>query len=96
MFALGRKKVPGQRSNITLLVTSLWAILGLFILIVGHLTIVFYGYGKLNHIDALTELAQALPVLEKLHLYALAGLAIAMDIWILISHKKEREHKIKR
>jgi len=90
------KRIPGQRSNIQLLITSFWTILGLFILIVGHLTIAFYIYGTLNNIDSLDELAQILPVLKKIHLYLLAGLAVALDIWIIISHKKEREYKIKR
>ena len=93
---LSRKKLPGQRSNITLLITSFWAVLGLFILIVGHLTMVFYIYGQMQNMDALAELAQFMPILEETHLYILAALAIALDIWIIISHKKQREYKIKR
>lgn len=93
---LSRKKIPGQRSNITLLITSFWAVLGLFILIVGHLTIVFFFYGQMQNMDALQELASFIPILDKSHLYILAGLAIALDIWIIISHKKQREYKIKR
>ncbi len=93
---LSRKKLPGQRSNITLLITSFWAILGLFILIIGHLAIVFFIYGQMESMDALHELASFIPILEKTHLYILAGLAIALDIWIIISHKKQREYKIKR
>ncbi|WP_038247648.1 hypothetical protein [Ghiorsea bivora] len=93
---LSRKRIPGQRSNITLLITSFWAVLGLFVLIIGHLTIVFFIYGQMKNMDALHELALSMPVLEKSHLYILAGLAIALDIWIVISHKKQRKHKIKR
>jgi len=93
---LSRKKIPGQRSNITLLITSFWAILGLFTLIIGHLTMVFFIYGQMEDMDALAELAQFMPMLEKTHLYILAGLALALDVWIIISHKKQREYKIKR
>jgi len=93
---LSRKKMPGKRSNITLLITSFWAVLGLFILIVGHLAIVFFIFGEMQNMDTLGELALFMPILEKTHLYILASLAIILDIWILISHKKQREHKIKR
>jgi len=93
---MARKHLPGSRSNIALLVTSFWTILSLFILIVGHLVIVFFAYGKYTNTDALTDLASYLPVLESQHLYIIAILAIIADVWILISHKKERAHKIKR
>jgi len=93
---LSRKKLPGQRSNITLLITSFWAILGLLILIIGHLTIVFFIYGQIADVDALIDLVKFIPILGKSHLYILAALAVALDIWIIISHKKQREYKIKR
>jgi hypothetical protein len=93
---LKRKKIPGQRSNIALLVTSFWAVLGLLVMIIGHLAIAFFIYGKTQNIDALAELAQFMPMLKETHFYILAGLALALDVWIFISHKKQREHKIKR
>lgn len=91
-----RKPLPGQRSNITLIVTSLWTILGLFILIIGHLTLVFFVYGKMTGTEALVDLANYLMILEPKHLYIVAGLAIVADVWIMISYKKQREHKIQR
>lgn len=91
-----KNKILGQRSNITLLITVLWAAIGIFILIVGHLSIVFFIYSQIQGMDTLAKLAQVIPMLEKTHLYILAGLAMILDVWILISHKKQREYKIKR
>ncbi|MDQ7001627.1 MAG: hypothetical protein Q9N02_02925 [Ghiorsea sp.] len=70
--------------------------LGLFIFIVGNLSLPFYIYGQVQNMDALAKLSQFIPMLERKHFYILAGLAIIMDIWILISHKKQRAYKIKR
>ena len=94
-MALG-KTLPGQRSNVALLLTSLWTIVGLFVLIIGHLTMVFYAYGIFTGTDAIAELKAYLPMLEQEHFYIVAGLAILLDIWILVSQKKQREYKIKR
>lgn len=94
-MALGKRR-PGERSNIALLVTSFWTMLGLFILIVGHLTLVFYAYGLYTKTDALAELDTFIPILSQTQLYIVAGLAITLDVWIYISHKKQREYKIKR
>ena len=91
-----KKSLPGERSNIALLVTSTWAIISLFIIIIGHLVIAFFAYGKYTGTDALSELADYLPVLETPHLYMIAGLAVIADIWIIISQKKARDYKIKR
>ena len=91
-----RKRLPGQRSNIALLVTSFWTIIGLFILIVGHLVIAFFAYGKYTETDALSDLASYLPFIDAQYLYIVAGLALIADVWIVISHKKERNYKIQR
>lgn len=89
-------KLPGQASVLDLLVSGLWTLAGLFILIVGHLVLAFMIYGKVTHTDALKTLAGFLPILSPTHMYILAGLAIIADLWIFISHKKERADKIKR
>ena len=91
-----RKRIPGQRSNITLLVTGTWTILALFIVIVGHLVWAFFFYGLFTQTDALAELESAFPILTMPYLYILAALAVVGDIWIFISHKKQLEYKIKR
>ncbi len=93
---MARKHLPGQTSNIALLITSFWTILGLFILIVGHLAIAFFIYGEVTKTDALAELETYLPFLTKTHLFILAGLAVAGDVWVIISSKKQREYEIKR
>jgi cadmium resistance protein CadD (predicted permease) len=90
------KRLPGERSNIALFITSFWTIIGLFILIVGHLSIVFFIYGIATNTDALAELELFIPILEQNHLYIVAGLALLLDIWIIISQKKRRDYKIKR
>jgi len=89
-------KIPGQRSNIALLISSFWTVLGLFILIVGHLVWVFFAYGIITNTDTLAELALFTPTLTKTHFYIVGFLAVCIDIWIMVSLKKQREHKIKR
>jgi len=83
-------KIPGQTSTISLLISSFWTISALIILIVGHLVWVFMIYGILTHTDTLKELDTFLPMLSHLHMHILAGLALIMDIWIFVSHRKER------
>lgn len=79
-----------------LLVTGLFTVISLFIVIVGHLTILFFLYGMFTNSDALAELEKFVPMLSKPYLLIVAVLAIAVDIWIVISQKREREKKIKR
>ncbi len=93
MFA---KKLPGQTSFVALLVSGLWTVAILFVIILGHLTLVFAAYGMSTHSNTLAELEAYVPFLKETHLYILAGLAIAADIWIFISHRKERAYKIER
>ena len=93
---MARTRLPGHRSNIDLLLNSFWTIIGLFILIIGHLVMVLFAYGKYTETDALADLADYLPLLESNHLYIVAGLAVIADIWIVISHKKQLNHKIQR
>ena len=90
------QRLPGKRSNVQLLVTSVFTIISLFIMIIGHLAIVFYGYGIATGSETFKELAKFLPGLEEMHLFIIAGLAVAFDIWIVISQKKARDKKIKR
>jgi len=91
-----KKSIPGQRSNFALLVSSIWTILGLFIIIIGHLVIAFFIYGQLKQADAINELSAFLPFLETQHLYAIAVFAIIIDIWVMVSHKKAYEKQFKR
>jgi hypothetical protein len=90
------RRLPGQTSTFALLMSGSWAILGLFIIIIGHLVWAFIAYGFFTSSDALADLERFLPVLQQLHLYILAGLAILADIWVFISHKKARQYKIQR
>jgi hypothetical protein len=89
-------RLPGQTSPLALLVSGLWTVLGLFVLIVGHLVWAFMLYGMVTDTDALKDLESFLPMLSQTYMYILAGLAVVADIWILISHKKERAYKIQR
>jgi hypothetical protein len=89
-------RLPGQASPIALLVSGLWTMLGLFVLIVGHLVWAFLIYGMITDTDALKDLESFLPMLSQTYMYILAGLAVAADVWIWISHKKERAYKIQR
>jgi len=91
-----RKKVPGQRSNVAMLLSSIWAIAALFIIIVGHLVIVFYAYGKFTQTNALADLQTFLPMLSVTWLYALAGITVLMDIWIFNSQKKAFDKQFER
>ena len=88
--------LPGQANPFALLISGLWTVVGLFILIVGHLVWAFLLFGMVTHTDALKDLESFLPMLSPTYMYILAGLAIIADIWIFISHKKERAYKIKR
>jgi len=90
------KTLPGQRSNISLLLSSIWAVISLFILIIGHLTIVFIIYGKLEGRDTLLELEAFVPMLSQANLYVAAGLALLLDVWIIKSMHDQRHHKIRR
>jgi len=90
------KALPGQRSNIALFLSSIWAIISMFILIIGHLTIAFIVYGKLNDSNALLDLEAFLPVLSQTNLYITAGLALILDVWIFKSMRDQRRHKIQR
>lgn len=90
------KKLPGQPSSLALFTSILWTVLSLLILIIGHLVWVFVFFGLITHTDAIKDLELFLPLFKPFHLYILAGLALIADIWIFISHKKERAHKIKR
>jgi len=89
-------RTPGQSSFIALLVSGFWTILALFIFIIGNLVWVFVGYGFFMNTDALAELEQFLPMLGQNYLYALAALALAADIWVIHSQRKEHKNKIKR
>lgn len=89
-------RLPGQSSSFALLISSFWTILALFILIVGHLVWVFMIYGIMTNTDAIADLERFLPILQQMHLYILAGLAILADIWIFISQRNERKQRIKR
>ncbi|HID35801.1 MAG TPA: hypothetical protein EYP39_00255 [Ghiorsea sp.] len=89
-------RLPGQASVFALIISSFWAILALFILIIGHLVWVFIAYGMVTNTDAIADLERFLPVLQQLHLYMLAGLALLADIWILISQKNEHKQHLKR
>ncbi len=93
---MARTKLAGQRSNLALLLSSIWAILGLFVIIVGHVVITFFVYGKFTDSDALLELAVDFPFLEVSPLYLTAGLAIVLDIWMLISQKRAYEKQFQR
>ncbi|MDQ6989013.1 MAG: hypothetical protein Q9M19_03960 [Mariprofundaceae bacterium] len=93
---MAKKRVPGQRSSLALLLSSIWTILGLFVLIVGHVIIVFYIYGKMDDSDALAELAAFIPFLEPQYFYIVAGLAILVDIWAIISQKRAYEKQFQR
>ena len=89
-------RLPGQPSVFALIISSFWAILALFILIMGHLVWVFIAYGMMTNTDAIADLERFLPILQQLHLYILAGLAMLADIWIFMSQKNERKQRLKR
>ena len=89
-------RLPGQANPFALLVSGFWTVVGLFILIIGHLVWAFIVFGMVTHTDALKDLENFLPMLSQTHMYILAGLAIIADIWIFISHRKERAYKIER
>ncbi|MDX8387419.1 MAG: hypothetical protein R8M46_02650 [Ghiorsea sp.] len=90
------KRLPGSRSNITLLITSTWAFLGLSTLIIGHLSLVFIMYGLVKDIDGLAELESFFPLLSQTLLYLMTAAALILDVWIYVSHKKQLQHKIQR
>ena len=89
-------RLPGQTSSISLLISGFWTVSALLILIIGHLVWVFIAYGIATKTDALHELESFLPMLSQTHMYILAGLAVVADIWIFISHRKERTKHLQR
>jgi heme/copper-type cytochrome/quinol oxidase subunit 2 len=86
-------KLPGQASIFALLMSSAWTVTGLFVLIFGHLVIVFALYGRALDTNALAELERFIPFLKESYLFVLAGLAILLDIWIVYSVRAERKNK---
>jgi len=76
--------------------SAYWAILGLIVLIIGHLVWAFIIYGIITDSDALKDLEPFLPMLNATYMYILAGLAVLADIWIFVSQKKERNRALKR
>ncbi len=85
---------PGKRSTITFLISSIFTITLLIIIITGHLLIAFdlwFYFTKdtgMEAISAFTGLPEAL-------LWLIIVAAFIMDVWIVISMRKDRQ-KIKR
>jgi len=89
-------KIPGRRSNIALLTSSFVTISALLIMIIGHLVVIFYVFGKLTNTDALADLSTFLPMLSTNMLYGLAALAFVIDIKIFFSIRQDKQKRIKR
>ncbi|OIP98876.1 MAG: hypothetical protein AUK35_09775 [Zetaproteobacteria bacterium CG2_30_46_52] len=89
-------KIPGRRSNIALITSSFITISALVVMIVGHLVVIFYAFGKLTDTDALEDLSTFLPMLNTNMLYGLAVLAFVIDIKIFFSIRQDKQKRIKR
>jgi hypothetical protein len=87
---------PGSRSNITLLISSLWTIVSLLLLIGGHLVLALLLYVKFIQQSGGMEHIAKFTGLEPVYLWASIGIALALDVWIAVSSKREREKKIRR
>ncbi|MDX8384405.1 MAG: hypothetical protein R8M45_10010 [Ghiorsea sp.] len=92
-----KKTVPGQRSNVALLISGVWTSLSLFIIITGHLVIAFYVYGIFTDTNGIADLhTWCIPTLSIGALYGLAAAAIGIDIWMVISQKKAFDKQFER
>jgi len=86
---------PGQRSNITLLTSSIFTITLLTIIIAGHLVIAFdlwFYFTKntgMEDISAFTGLSEPL-------LWLSVVAALMMDIWVVINMRKGHQKAERR
>ena len=93
-YNVRKKTVPGQRSNVALLISLIWTALSLFIIITGHLVIAFYAYGMVTDTNAVTDLQMWFPMLSIKTLYGLAAAIIAIYFWMMISQKKSIDKQV--
>jgi len=86
-------RMPGQANLITLLVSGIWTMIAVFIFVIGNLVWAFLGYGFATDTNALYEMEQFLPLLNRTYLYILAALALFADIWVIYGQKKNKKNK---
>lgn len=87
---------PGSRSTFTLLISGFWTLLALLILIGGHLALAlliymkFFGQGgNMAHLAKFTGIPPGI-------IWLVIVAALALDIWIAVSSKHDREKKLRR
>jgi len=87
---------PGTRSNVTLLITGFWTVLSLMVLIGGHLALALLVYLKFFQEGSGMEHLAKFTGLDPLIIWGSIAAALALDVWIAISTKRDREKKIRR
>jgi len=88
-------KAPGTRSNLTLITSGISSAFMIVILVLGHLVVGLQLFAWLTDRSGMQGLSE-FTMLPMWSLWLAVALALLMDIWIVISARKERLKKTQR
>jgi len=92
---MARRKVPGQSSSIQMLIGSIWVITMLLAAIVGHLIIAIWAWLYVTSHEGIQAIVEYTGV-ESKYLWGLVAISFLLDIWVMLSSKKDQKKARRR